>query len=137
MSDTQVMASEPQSEVPARRGYPLGTLFVLVAISAVLSAALSPAIRAVAAEKLEWWRPLAAAGMGAAALGLVGVCAGGIYFPHWRGLLTGGIAGVFIGLVAGPLALIEPRDLFPAALAMCVGSVISVGIAAAMRRKAE
>jgi MFS family permease len=131
------MASAPQSEVPTRRGYPLGTLFVLVAISAVLTAGLSPAVRAVAAEKLEWWQPLLAAGIGAVALGLVGVCAGGFYFPHWRGLLTGGIAGFFIGLIAGPLALVQPRDLLPAALAMCVGSVISVGIAAAMRRKGE
>ena len=49
------------------------------------------------------------------------------------GLLAGGA----IGLVAGPLALVEPRDLFPAALAMCVGSVIAVGLAAAMRRKGE
>ena len=70
-------------------------------------------------------------------LGFVGVCAGGLYFPHWRGLLMGGIAGVYIGLVGGPLALVEPRELLPAALAMCVGSVISVGIAAAMRRKGE
>ena len=131
------MASAPHSEPPPRRGYPLGTLFVLVAISAVLTAGLSPAIRAVAADKLVWWQPLLAAGIGAAVLGFVGVFAGGIYFPHWRGLLTGGIAGVFIGLIAGPLSLVQPRDLLPYALAMCVGSVISVGIAAAMRRKGE
>ncbi len=131
------MASQPSSEVPTRRGYPLGMLFVLVAISAVLAAGLSPTFRAVAAEKLEWWQPLVAAAIGAAALGFVGFCAGGIYFPHWRGLLMGGAAGVGVGLIAGPLALVEPRELLPAALAMCVGSVISVGIAAAMRRKQE
>ena len=131
------MASVPQSETPARRGYPLGTLFVLLAISAVLTAGLAPAFRAVAADKLKWWDPLIAAGIGAGVLGFVGVCAGGLYFPHWRGLLTGGIAGVCVGLIAGPLSLVEPRELLPAALAMCVGSVISVAIAAAMRRKGD
>lgn len=131
------MASVPQSETPARRGYPLGTLFVLLAISAVLTAGLAPVFRAVTADKLQWWDPLIAAGIGAGVLAFVGVCVGGLYFPHWRGLLTGGIAGVCVGLIAGPLSLVEPRELLPAALAMCVGSVISVAIAAAMRRKGD
>ena len=131
------MPALPEDTAPARRGYPLGMLFVLVAISAVLTAAMSPAIRAVAAEKLPWWQPLLAAGTGACVLGIAGFCAGALYFPHWRGLLMGGISGASIGLIAGPLALVEPRDLLPAALAMCVGSVIAVGLAAAMRRKGE
>ena len=124
-------------DIQSRRGYPMGMLFVLVAISAVLTAGLSPAVRAVAAEKLQWWQPLVAAGSGAVVLGFVGLCAGGLYFPHWRGLLMGFLSGGVIGLVAGPLALVEPRELFPAALAMCVGSVIAVGLAAAMRRKVD
>jgi hypothetical protein len=131
------MASSPPAEAPVRRGYPLGTLFVLVAISAVLTAGLSPTFRAVAADKLKWWEPLQAAVASATALGCIGVCAGGLYYPHWRGLLTGGMAGVCVGLVAGPLTLVKPGDLLPTALAMSVGSVISVGIAATMRRKGE
>lgn len=131
------MPALPEDLTQSRRGYPMGMLFVLVAISAVLTAGLSPALRAVAAEKLQWWQPLLAAGIGAMVLGIIGFCAGALYFPHWRGLLMGLISGMAIGLVAGPLALVEPRELFPAALAMCVGSVIAVGLAAAMRRKAD
>ena len=131
------MAAAPPPDTSTRRGYPLGTLFVLVAMSAVLTAGLSPAFRAVAAEKLKWWEPLTAAAIAAVVLGIVGFAAGGLYYPHWRGLLAGGIAGFCVGLFAGPLALVEPRDLFPAALAMCVGSVIAIAIAAAMRRRGE
>src|SRR5436853_6120581 len=108
------MPALPEDLSQSRRGYPMGMLFVLVALSAVLTAARSPAIRAVAAEKLQWWQPLVAAGSGAVLLGIVGFCAGALYFPHWRGLLMGLLAGGAIGLVAGPLALVEPRDLFPA-----------------------
>ena len=131
------MAASPHSEAPPRRGYPLGTLFVLVAISAVLTAGLSPTFRAVAADKLKWWDPVIAAGVGGIVLAFVGACVGGFYFPHWRGVLCGFISGLFVGLVAGPLTLVEPHDLLPVTLAMSVGSVIAVAIAAAMRRKGE
>jgi len=131
------MASSPPSEVPARRGYPLGTLFVLITISAVLATGLSPTFRAVAADKLKWWDPLFAAGVGSAVLAIVGFCAGGLYYPHWRGLLCGGFAGVLVGLFAGPLTLVEPRDLLPVTLAMSVGSVIAIAIAALMRKKGD
>lgn len=131
------MATSPSSEVPSRRGYPLGTLFVLIAISAVLTAGLAPTFRAVAAEKLRWLDLLFAAGAGAAILGVLGFCSGGLYYPHWRGLFWGGFAGVLVGLVAGPLVLIEPAELLSVALAMSVGSIIAVGIAAVMRRKGD
>ncbi|MCE9529368.1 MAG: hypothetical protein K8R36_25240 [Planctomycetales bacterium] len=131
------MASSPASEIPGKRGYPLGTLFVLITICAVLTAGLSPTIRAVAADKLKWWDPLFAAGVGSVVLALIGFCAGGLYYPHWRGLLCGGMAGVFVGLVAGPLTLVESRDLVPVTLAMTVGSIIAIAIAAVMRRKGD
>jgi hypothetical protein len=133
------MSDSPQETVPvpAPRGYPLGTLFVLIAICAVLTAGAAPAIRAVANERLQWWQPLLAAGIAAGVMGFVGACMGGFYYPHWRGLLMGGIAGAGVGLFAGPLALVEPRELLPAVLAMCVGSVIAIALAAAMRRKGE
>ena len=120
-----------------RRGYPLGALFVLVAVSAVLAAALAPSLRAVAADKLKWWEPLGAAGISVVVLGVIGAGAGALYYPHWRGLLVGGIAGGLIGIVAGPLALVSPRELLPAALAMFVGSIIAVAIAAVMRKRGE
>ena len=131
------MASSPPSEAPGRRGYPLGTLFVLIAISAVLTAGISPAVRAVAAEKLQWWELLFAAGAGAAVLAVAGFCAGGIYYPRWRGFFCGGMAGVVIGLVAGPLTLVEPADLLSVTLAMSAGSIIAIAIAAVMRRKGD
>ena len=131
------MTAAPQSDASTRRGYPLGTLFVLVAISAVLAAGLAPAFRAVAADKLKWWEPLIAAVILAVVLGIVGFIAGFLYYPHWRGLAAGGIAGAFVGLVAGPLALVPPRELLPVFLAMCVGTVIAVAIAGVMRRKGD
>jgi hypothetical protein len=131
------MDSFTQPETPTRRGYPLGTLFVLIAISAVLTAGLTPIFRAVADEKLQWWQPLFAAGVAAAILAATGFCAGGLYYPHWRGLLCGGFAGAVVGLVAGPLTLLDSTDLLSVALAMSVGSIIAVAIAAVMRRKGE
>lgn len=131
------MADSSSDVVPHRRGYPLGTLFVLLAISAVLAAGISPAIRAVTADKLPWWQPLLGAGIGAAVLGFIGTCAGGLYYPHWRGVLCGGIAGVFVGLVAGPLTMVPRQELLAITLAMSAGSIIAVAIAAVMRRKGE
>lgn len=129
------MTASTPAETPARRGYPLGTLFVLITISAVLAAGLSPTFRAVATEELQWWQPLIAAGVGAAVLAIIGLCAGGLYFPHWRGLLCGGLAGAIVGLVAGPLTFLKPADLLSVVVAMTVGSIIAVAIAAVMRRK--
>lgn len=131
------MDSPTPKEVPSRRGYPLGTLFVLIAISAVLAAGLSPIFRAIGAENLEWWQPLFASGACSAVLGLIGFCAGGLYYPHWRGLLCGGFAGALVGLVAGPLVLLGPADLLSVTVAMSVGSIIAVAIAAVMRRQGE
>ena len=131
------MASEPQTQISPRRGYPLGTLFVLVAVSAVLTAGMAPAFRAVAAGQIKWWEPSLAAGATAIAVGILGLVAGALYYPHWRGLLVGGLSGICVGLVGGPLVLVPPRELFPVVLAMCVGSVIAIAIAALMRRIEE
>ena len=131
------MAAAPQPDVSGRRGYPLGTLFVLVAICAVLAAGLAPAFQAVADEKLQWWQPLGAAGIAAFWLGKVGLVAGVLYYPHWRGLAVGWVAGACVGIVAGPLTLVSHRELLPVFLAMCVGTVIAVATAAVMRRKGD
>lgn len=125
------------NDASARRGYPLGTLFVLVTVSAVLTAGLTPSVRAVAADKMKFWDPIVAAGIALAVLAFIGACAGGLYYPHWRGLAVGGLAGALVGIVAGPLALVPHQDLLSVSLAMFAGSVVAVAIAAVMRRREE
>jgi hypothetical protein len=119
---------------PSRRGYPLGALFVLVAVCAVLVAGLTPVVRETLAGKGDGWAFLASMLIGAGCGLVVGVVAGLLQFRYGLGVLLGTLAGTLIGAAAGPMALLSRSQVGSAAAAMTVGSGLVVAVALVMRR---
>jgi hypothetical protein len=117
---------------PPSGGYPLSTLFLLIAAAAVVLGMAAPALhhRREQVNTPELLGAAMASGMGLAALG----CVLGL-FQHrrGRGALWGIIVGGALGLLAGPLAW-TPQEGFPQVLVSALGgAALVVGIAAAIR----
>jgi hypothetical protein len=117
-----------------RRGYPIGALFVLVTVCAVLVAGVSPLVRALGQPDAEIWRGIAAVGVGALLGQIVGLFLGVIQFRVVLGICLGALAGTLIGAAAGGLSLLPTEQLASSAAAMTVGSGLVVAVALAMRR---
>jgi len=116
------------------RGYPLGTLFVVVTTCAVLIAGVAPLARAAAGERPDVGTLLAALFLGAFVGMIVGATVGVLQFRPILGVLLGGAAGTVIGLASGAMALLSQKQVGPAAAAITAGSVLIVGVALVMRR---
>jgi len=115
------------------RGYPIGALFVLVTVCAVLVAGVTPLARlpadGVAGNDLLW-----ATGSGVACGLLVGAVLGVLYYRFTMGIAMGLAAGGVIGAVAGAMSLMPGNQMVTAAAAMTAGSGLVIGIALVMRR---
>ena len=115
-------------------GYPIGALFVLVSVCAVLAAGVTPLVRmAVRGGELEgslgWY-----IGIGAVSGLVCGAILGAIYYRFPVGLLMGVGTGSVIGAASGAMALMPGDQLITAAAAMTAGSALVVGVALVMRR---
>jgi hypothetical protein len=117
-----------------RRGYPLGALFVLVTLSAVLVAGITPLVRKVFAEGTGAWEAFGAMAAGATAGAIVGMVVGALEFRRGMGVLMGGGVGTLLGGAAGLMAMLPAGQIATAAVAMLVGSSLVVGVAVLMRR---
>lgn len=118
------------------RGFSLGALFVLVTASAVVIAGVAPLLRDFAGHEFD---PLDLLGVMVA--GLVGGMTLGaiIGVHHYRvstGVSYGAVAGAAIGLISAPITLLRANELGPVALAMFVGSLLIVFVAAITRQRA-
>ena len=116
------------------RGYPIGALFVLVSVCAVLAAGVTPLARtAVGGGELEgdlgWY-----VGIGAICGLVCGAILGAIYYRFPVGMAMGLGAGTIIGAASGAMALMPGNQLITAAAAMTAGSGLVVGVALVMRR---
>src|SRR6266436_9300567 len=120
----------------SRQGYPLGALFVLVTLSAVLLGGVAPLVRSSGDQGVEGYAFLAAMGIGALCGIMAGTILGLLQFRIGLGLMMGGSVGMIIGIVAGLMALLSTKQIVPAALAMSAGSALIVGVAFVMRRAA-
>ena len=121
----------------SRRGYPLGALFVLVAVCAVLIAGLSPVMRETVQGNGDVGEFLAAILIGGVSGLFIGMIVGLFQFRYVLGIGLGALAGTSIGAVAGPMALLARSQVTAAAVAMTVGSGLVIAVALVMRRVDE
>jgi hypothetical protein len=115
------------------RGYPLGALFVLVTLCAVLVAGAAPLVR----RNLDEVDPttfMVALGCGALVGMTVGAVMGLLQFRISLGLLMGVGVGLTIGAVGGMMSLLTSKQLLTATAAMTAGSGLVIGVALVMRR---
>ena len=118
------------------RGFSLAALFVLVTASAVIIAGIAPLLRDFA-------------GHGFSEMQLIGVMISGLLggmtlgtiigLHHYRvgtGVSYGAAVGAAIGLISVPMTLLRASELAPVALAMFVGSLLIVFVAAITRQRA-
>jgi len=118
------------------RGYPLGALFVLVTICAVLLAGISPLVQSFQSGLVSMEAFFGALGIGAMCGMFLGMILGLFQFRVGRGVVIGAGVGCVIGLVAGAMSLLTSQQIFTAATAMTAGSGLIVAVAVMMRRSA-
>jgi hypothetical protein len=119
-----------------RHGYPIGALFVLVTLCAVLLAGIAPLVRPGQIEDTDVTTSafLVAMGFGALSGITVGMVLGLLQFRVGLGFVMGAGVGAVIGTVGGALALLSYQQIAAAAAAMTAGSGLIVGVAVLMRR---
>jgi hypothetical protein len=122
------------STAPRQRGYPLGALFVLVTVSGVLIAGITPLVQLASHGEAELIPLLIAAVCGMVAGGLTGIVVGIHHFRRMLGAGLGLMAGIIIGGAAGIIALLPESRVLAAATAIVAGSGLVVGVALMMRR---
>jgi len=118
---------------PTRRGYPIGALFVLVTICAVLAAGISPLVQQLQQGQIATGDFLVAVGAGGLTGAFLGMILGLFQFRVGRGVLTGLGVGTAIGLAAGAMSLLTSNQILTAAIAMSAGSGLAVAVAVMMR----
>jgi uncharacterized membrane protein len=115
------------------RGYPLGALFVLVTLCAVLVAGAAPLVR-MSKDEVEPEMFLLALGSGALGGMVVGLIMGLLQFKIGLGMLMGAGVGAAIGAAAGMMSLLSNEQILTAAAAMTAGSGLVVAVSLVMRR---
>ncbi|HUE73294.1 MAG TPA: hypothetical protein VMP01_20620 [Pirellulaceae bacterium] len=129
------MASLPTNPNSEPRGYPIGALFVLVTVGAVLTVAVTPQIRELGREGANVTAAIGAVIAG----GVVGLVLGailGMLSHRWStGLVLGAGSGLLVGMVAGLIGTTPTQHVWRMAVAMIAGSVIIVVVAYVMRRR--
>jgi hypothetical protein len=116
------------------RGYPLGALFVLVTVCAVLVAGVTPLVQMIQQGKIESMQFLIALTAGAVGGMVIGVILGLMQFRMGLGVVMGTAVGVALGMAAGAMSLLTGQQVLTAALAMTAGSGLIVIVAVIMRR---
>ena len=112
---------EPEPKV--QRSFPLGMLFVLLAACGVISALLSPVVRAIALGEVGAIEAAAASAGGAVAAMLLGAVIGLHHYRPLRGLAWGTLTGGVIGMIVGPVML-SPGNEFGSLMSMSLAGAI-------------
>lgn len=122
---------------PARRSYPLGALFVLVAFCGVLAALAAPLARAISSGVVSAEDVALAILIGAPITAVIGAIVGAHQLRWIIGGLMGFGIGALVGAVCTPLTLIPARG-FPGLLFASIGgSLVMLACVAAIRWGSE
>jgi hypothetical protein len=116
-----------------RAGYPLNTLFLLIAACAAVLAMLAPMVQGRAGPGVGGNELLGSALAGGMVLTVLGAIVGLFHYERFKGVLYGILVGAALGLVFGPVAFIPISD-FPLVLATSIGgALLIVAVATVLR----
>ena len=119
------------------QGFPLVSLFILVALCGVLMGMVVPLGEQIENGQLGPDQLIVSAFLGAVVLSVVGMIVSLFVHRRLSGVFLGGAVGAMLGLLAGPICLI-PREGFSHLMVISVGGAIAllaIGAAARLTSK--
>ncbi len=119
--------------IPPSQGYPLSSLFILIALFAVLAAHLSPLATAQQRKELSVTTVLTAPMVGAFVGACFGVIIGLYHYQRQRGVLLGLAMGVVMGAICGVILAISVSLGWQMVLTSMASAVVLLGVAAFAR----
>ena len=116
-----------------RRGFPLGALFLLITVCAVLAAHVMPVFPAFRASQINGQDAVVAAIGACVAAGVLGLIIGLFQSRPIIGVFLGVMIGGTLGLMIGPVCLVPETDFARMFVASLVGSIVLLLFAVTMR----
>jgi hypothetical protein len=116
-----------------RRGYPLNTLFLLIAACAVVAGMVAPLVRGNLGRGIGVGEVVVSGIVGGILLAGIGALVGLFHYSRVNGASWGVLVGALLGAVFGPALFIPPKE-FSLVLGTSIGgAVLVVAVAAAIR----
>ena len=116
-----------------QRGYPLNTLFLLIAACAVIIAMVAPLARGGIGQGLGVGEVVASGLVGGILLAGIGALVGLFHYSRANGATWGILVGALLGALFGPSLFIPPKD-FSLVLGTSIGgAVLVLAVATAIR----
>lgn len=120
-------------KAPLPRGYPLGALFLLVAVCAVILALVTLLMQEPKRLDDLAGPILASAAVGFFVVMLLGILVGQFHFSRLRGMAWGAVVGGLLGLSFGPILFISASAFPYVLLTSLIGAILVIGTATVIR----
>jgi len=121
------------SQNSLRRGYPLNTLFLLIAASAVVFGMIAPLARGRMAYGVGGNQVIGSAILGWMVLSAVGAFVGLFHHSRLHGSLWGIMVGGLLGVIFGPVILIPAKDFSLVLMTSFSGGAVILAIGTFIR----
>jgi hypothetical protein len=128
--------SAENSERP-RQGYPLVSLFILVALCAILLGMATPLGFEVHHGTVGAAEVIVASFLGAVILGVLGTIVGIYHHRRLHGVFLGGVVGAMLGLVCGPMFFISRGSFTQVLLTSLGGSALLLIVGVVIRLNSQ
>lgn len=116
-----------------RRGYPLNTLFLLIAACAVATAMVAPLVRGNIGRGVGVGEVIVSGIVGGVLLAGIGALVGMFHYSRVNGASWGVLVGALLGTLFGPALFIPPKELSLVLGTSIGGAILILGIATAIR----